>query len=85
LSATIELAQYTRNRCHPKSTTILNVGSTETLTEKVAPTNATNQNVNWTSNFTSVSTVDVYGKVQHYQTVLLQQFQPKIKTKQFSA
>ena len=46
-----------------KSTTNLNVGSTETLTATIAPTNATYQNVNWTSSNVAVATVDVTGKV----------------------
>ena len=46
-----------------KSTLALNVGASETLRATVAPNNATNKKVNWTSNKTSVATVDANGKV----------------------
>ena len=41
----------------------LTVGDTETLTATVAPDNATNQAVTWTSSDPSVATVDAAGKV----------------------
>ena len=40
-----------------KTSTTLTVGGTETLTATVAPTNATNKNVSWTSSNTSVASV----------------------------
>ena len=46
-----------------KTTTSLEVGQTETLTATIAPSNATNQNMSWTSNNTSVATVDQNGVV----------------------
>jgi hypothetical protein len=46
-----------------KTTTTLNVGSNETLTATIAPTNATYQNVTWTSSDNSVATVDASGTV----------------------
>ena len=45
------------------STLSLVEGETSTLTAKVAPNNATNNAVNWSSNNTSVATVDKNGKV----------------------
>lgn len=41
-----------------KNSTTIAVGSNETLTATVSPNNATNKNVTWTSNNTSVATVD---------------------------
>ncbi|MGN0813252.1 MAG: Ig-like domain-containing protein [Candidatus Coproplasma sp.] len=46
-----------------KSEAALKVGETETLTATVAPTNATNKTVTWSSDNTSVATVDANGKV----------------------
>ena len=46
-----------------KSTTSLPVGGTETLVATVAPDNATNPKVKWTSSNTAVATVDKDGKV----------------------
>jgi len=46
-----------------KTALTLGVKDSETLTAKVAPANATNQKVNWSSNNTSVATVDSNGKV----------------------
>lgn len=46
-----------------KSSTSLTVGATETLTATVAPANATNQAVTWSSNNTAVASVDQNGKV----------------------
>jgi uncharacterized protein YjdB len=46
-----------------KSTLALTVGSNATLTATVAPSNATNQNVTWTSSDASVATVSSAGKV----------------------
>ena len=40
-----------------KNSTSITVGSTETLTATVAPSNATNKNVTWTSSATSVASV----------------------------
>lgn len=41
-----------------KTSTELAVGSSETLTVAVAPTNASNKTINWSSNNTAVATVD---------------------------
>ncbi|AGK96719.1 Ig-like domain-containing protein [Clostridium pasteurianum] len=46
-----------------KTTDILTVGSTDTLTATVAPDNATNKAVTWSSSDTNVATVDNTGKV----------------------
>ena len=46
-----------------RTTTHLNVGSSETLTATIAPANATNRNVTWGSNDISVATVDANGRV----------------------
>ena len=46
-----------------KTSTTLTVGGSETLTANVQPSNATNKAVNWSSNPTSVATVDSNGKV----------------------
>ena len=46
-----------------KSSLTLNEGETETLTATIAPSNASNQSVTWSSNKTSVATVDSTGKV----------------------
>lgn len=46
-----------------KSTLTLEVGANETLEATVAPANASNKKVAWTSSDTSVATVDAYGKV----------------------
>ena len=46
-----------------KDSLALGVGDTETLTATVAPDNATNKAVTWTSSDTSVATVDAAGKV----------------------
>lgn len=46
----------------PKSYT-LNKGQTTTLTATVSPSTATNKNVTWSSNNTSIATVDSEGKV----------------------
>jgi len=46
-----------------KSTLALTVGSNATLTATVAPSNATNQNVTWTSSNASIATVSSTGKV----------------------
>jgi uncharacterized protein YjdB len=46
-----------------KTSTSLTVGATETLTATVAPANATNQAVTWSSNNTAVASVDQNGKV----------------------
>ena len=46
-----------------KTSTTLTVGGSETLTASVQPSNATNKAVNWSSNPTSVATVDSNGKV----------------------
>ena len=45
------------------SETMLAVGDTETLKATIAPTNATNRNVIWTSGNTSVATVDENGVI----------------------
>lgn len=41
----------------PKATTSLAVGASETLTATVAPENATNKNINYTSSDTTIATV----------------------------
>lgn len=46
-----------------KNSTSIQVGSSETLTATVAPSNATNKNVTWTSSDSSVATVNTSGKV----------------------
>ncbi|MDR1714496.1 MAG: Ig domain-containing protein [Prevotella sp.] len=46
-----------------KTTLTLTAGDSETLTATVAPSNATDKTVTWTSSNTSVATVDVNGKV----------------------
>ena len=46
-----------------KNATSLTVGGTEQLTATIAPSNATNQNVNWASDTTSVATVSSSGLV----------------------
>jgi uncharacterized protein YjdB len=46
-----------------KSSTTITVGNTETLTATVAPSNATNKNVTWSSGNTSVVTVNQNGQV----------------------
>ena len=47
-----------------QSSLTLEEGDTETLTATVAPSNATNKTVTWTSSDTSVATVDSYGQVK---------------------
>ena len=46
-----------------KSTASITVGGNTTLEATVAPSNATNQSVTWTTTDTSVATVDGNGKV----------------------
>ena len=46
-----------------KTATTIAVGASETLTATVAPTNATNKKVTWTSSDPAVATVDASGKV----------------------
>ena len=46
-----------------KDSLTLGVGGEETLTASITPGNATNQNVTWSSDDTSVATVDATGKV----------------------
>jgi uncharacterized protein YjdB len=46
-----------------KTSTRLAVGGTETLTAKITPSNATNQNVTWNSSNTAVATVSAGGTV----------------------
>jgi len=47
-----------------RGTIRIGVGAEETLTATIAPTNATNKNVTWTSSNTAVATVDSNGKVR---------------------
>ena len=58
-AATVSVTGVTLN----KTSTSLYVGDTETLTATVAPDNATNKNVTWSSDDTSVATVDASGLV----------------------
>ena len=46
-----------------KTTDILTVGAKDTLKVTIAPTNATNKAVKWTSSNTTKATVDIWGKV----------------------
>ena len=46
-----------------KTSTSIEVGNTETLTATISPSNATNKNVTWTSDTTSVATVNTMGLV----------------------
>ena len=46
-----------------KSTTTLNYGNSETLIATITPSNATNKKIMWTSNNTSLVTVDNNGKI----------------------
>ena len=46
-----------------KTATTIAVGASETLTATIAPTNATNKKVTWTSSDPAVATVDASGKV----------------------
>ena len=46
-----------------KTSLTLDVGKSETLTATITPSNATDQNVTWSSNNKSVATVDTSGKV----------------------
>lgn len=55
----IEVSKVTLN----KSTLSLNVGDTQQLTATINPSNATNKNIEWQSNNTSVATVSSTGKV----------------------
>ena len=58
-AATVPVSGVTLN----KTALSLPVGGTETLTATVAPDNATNKNVTWSSDHESVATVDATGKV----------------------
>ena len=58
-AATVSVTGVTLN----KQTLSLNVGGEETLTANVAPTNATNRAVTWSSDRRNVATVDGNGKV----------------------
>ncbi len=58
-NAKVEVSSVTLN----KSTLSLNVGDTQQLIATVNPRNATNKNVEWQSNNTSVATVSSTGKV----------------------
>ena len=57
--ATVPVASVSLN----KTTTTLCVGATETLTETVNPNDATNKNVNWSSDNTAVATVNASGQI----------------------
>jgi uncharacterized protein YjdB len=46
-----------------KTTLVLNEGVSETLTATIAPSNATNKNLTWRSNDTSIATVSTSGAV----------------------
>ena len=58
-AATVPVTGVTLN----KTSTSLDVGDTETLTPTITPSDATNKNVTWSSDNTSVATVDADGKV----------------------
>ena len=58
-AATVSVTSVTLN----KTTAELEVGKTLTLTATVAPSNATNKALTWSSSNTSVATVDANGKV----------------------
>ena len=58
-AATVPVTGVTLN----KTSTSLYVGDTETLTPTITPDNATNKNVTWSSDDTSVATVDASGLV----------------------
>ena len=47
-----------------KASSVLSVGETEKLTPTIAPANATNKNVTWSSDNTSVATVDSGGNIK---------------------
>ena len=51
-----------------KTSTIIEKGKTEKLTETISPSNATNKNVTWTSNNTNVATVDANGNIKAIST-----------------
>lgn len=53
-SSTVNVSGVTLN----KTSTTLDIGQAETLTATVAPSNATNKNVTWTSNNENVATVE---------------------------
>lgn len=59
MAATVNVTSVSLSK---KSTTI-NVGSSETLTAKILPSNATNKTVSWKSSNTAVVTVDKNGKI----------------------
>ena len=59
-AATVSVTGVTLN----KNTTTISVGGNEDLTATVLPTNATNKTVSWSSNNTTVATVDGNGKVE---------------------
>jgi uncharacterized protein YjdB/GH25 family lysozyme M1 (1,4-beta-N-acetylmuramidase) len=46
-----------------KSSDTLNVGDTDALTTSISPSNATNNNIDWTSSNNAVATVDKNGKI----------------------
>lgn len=58
-AATVPVTGVTLN----KTSTSLYVGDTETLTPSITPDNATNKNLTWSSDDTSVATVDASGLV----------------------
>jgi hypothetical protein len=62
-SCTVTVTQPVTGISLNKSTATLTVGSTEQLTATIAPANATNKNVSWTSSNPSVATVNANGKV----------------------
>ena len=59
VAATIPVSEVTLNKANLE----LIIGNNETLIHTVAPANATNKNVTWSSSDTSVATVDQTGKV----------------------
>jgi hypothetical protein len=59
IPSTINVLSVTLN----KTTDTLTIGDTDTLTTAINPTNATNQNVAWTSSNNSIAKVDTTGKI----------------------
>ena len=63
---TVNLVEVTSIELSPKEVTLL-IGSTTTLTAKVYPENATNQQITWSSSNSTVASVDNAGKINALQ------------------